>query len=113
MVIEAQAPPLRMDDTGAIRVGGTRVTLDTVIGEFLDGATAESIAEAYPAVSLADVYATIGYYLKHSEPIDEYLRRREASGEQLRRQIESSPDYQPKPPPGDSRRRTHRGRRIL
>ena len=94
MVIEVQSPPLQIDDAGAVRVGGTRVTLDTVIGEFLDGASPESIAETYPAVSLADVYATISYYLRHRDQVDEYLRRREENGERLRRQIESSPDYQ-------------------
>jgi uncharacterized protein (DUF433 family) len=93
MTIESQSPPLAVDADGVIRVGGTRVTLDTVIGAYLDGASAESIAEAYPAVTLADVYGTIGYYLKHRQEIDQYLQQRELEGEKLQRQIESRPEH--------------------
>ena len=70
------------------------VTLDTVVGAFLQGASAESIADDYPAVSLADVYATIGYYLRHRDQIDEYLRGRERDAEQLKQQIEARPEHQ-------------------
>ena len=41
-------------------------SLDTVVGAFCDGATAEEIAEEYPALSLARVYATVAYYLAHT-----------------------------------------------
>lgn len=67
MTIQAEAPPLKMDEHGTIRVGDTRVTLDTVIGEYLNGASAEVIAGAYNTLSLADVYASIAYYLRHRE----------------------------------------------
>ncbi len=52
--------PLTVDDDGVIRVGRTHVTLDTVITAFLDGATAEEIAQQYPSLDLADVYSVIG-----------------------------------------------------
>jgi len=93
MTIEAQSPPLAVDADGVIRVGGTRVTLDTVIGAYLDGASADSIAEAYPTVTLADVYGTIGYYLKHRQELDQYLQQRELEGEKGQREIESRPDH--------------------
>jgi hypothetical protein len=35
--------PLKTDSDGVVRVGNTRVTLDTVIGSFKEGATAEEI----------------------------------------------------------------------
>lgn len=35
--------PLDTDRDGVFRVGGTRVTLDTVVGAFTDGATPEEI----------------------------------------------------------------------
>ena len=54
--------PLTTDDDGVIRVGGTRVTLDTLIAAFTEGATAEEIAQQYPSVRLADIYSVIGYY---------------------------------------------------
>ncbi len=52
--------PLTVDDDGVIRAGRTRVTLDTVIAAFLEGATAEEIARQYPSLDLADVYSVIG-----------------------------------------------------
>jgi len=40
---------------GVVRVGGTRVTLDTVVRAFLRGTAAEGIAQQYRSLSLADV----------------------------------------------------------
>jgi hypothetical protein len=57
MVVAAEAPPLAADAAGVFHVGNSRVTLDTVIGAFCDGATAEEIADQYPAISLGQVYA--------------------------------------------------------
>lgn len=54
-------------------VGGTRVTLDTLVAAFDAGATAEEIAQQYPSVALADVYAVIAYYLLHQPEIQAYL----------------------------------------
>jgi len=57
-------------------VGGTRVTLDTVVGAFQSGASAEEIALHYPALSLDDIYAVIAYYLRNRDDVDNYLARR-------------------------------------
>lgn len=43
--------PLETDADGVVRVGDTRVTLDTIIMAFTDGATAEEIAQQYPSSS--------------------------------------------------------------
>ena len=59
-----------------MRVHGTRVTLETLVAAFVEGATAEEIAQQYPSVSLADVYQVIGYYLRHSAELEPYLARR-------------------------------------
>ncbi len=80
--------PLRTDSQGVIRVGQTRVTLDTVIGAFKQGASPETIASQYPAVTLVEVYAVIAYYLQHPAEIDAYLREREADAEHIRRELE-------------------------
>ena len=65
LVIESEPAPIAADAHGAYRVGGTRVTLDTVIAAFHDGATPEEIVEQYPAIGLDHAYAVIGYYLRH------------------------------------------------
>jgi len=87
-VITAETPPLRVDEQGVIRVGGTRVTLDTIIGAFLDGESPEAIADQYPSVSLSDVYATVTYYLVHRSEVDAYLSRRAAVAMRTQREIE-------------------------
>jgi uncharacterized protein (DUF433 family) len=59
-----------------IRVSGTRVTLDSILLAFNDGATPEEIAQKYPTVPLADIYHLIGYYLRHTREMEEYVRGR-------------------------------------
>ena len=84
-----QSVPLASDADGVIRVGPTRVTLDTVVAAFREGLTAESIVEQYPSLALADVYSVIGYYLNHQQQIDAYLRDREACAVETRKDNES------------------------
>ena len=49
---QLESIPIAEDVGGVIRVGGTRVTLETIIGAFKDGASAEEIACQYPSNSL-------------------------------------------------------------
>jgi hypothetical protein len=65
------------------------VTLDTIVEAFLEGATAEEIAQQYPSLDLADVYAAIAYYLKHRADMDTYLQHRQNQADKVRRQNES------------------------
>ena len=53
-----------------IRVGKTRVTLDRMVAAFQRGDTPEEIARNYDALSLGEVYQTIGYYLAHQTELD-------------------------------------------
>ena len=64
--MQPEAPPLRREDSGAIRVGQTRVLLELVVHAFQDGATPEAIVQGYPTLSLAEVYAVIAYALRPS-----------------------------------------------
>ncbi|MBD2464105.1 DUF433 domain-containing protein [Oscillatoria sp. FACHB-1407] len=89
LLLEREAPPLREDETGAIRVGETRVLLETVIRAFQDGASPESIVHRYSTLSLSDVYNTIGYYLRHQANVEEYLRQREQLADTVRRRLSS------------------------
>jgi uncharacterized protein (DUF433 family) len=81
--------PLETDADGVIRVSKTRVTLDTVITAFKDGATAEEIAQQYPSVPLADVYYIVGYYLHKRDDVETYLSRRTKEAEKLRKENEA------------------------
>lgn len=85
LTIATETIPLVTDVDGVIRVGKTRMTLDTVISAFLDGATAEEITHQYPSLDLADVYLVIGYYLRRRAEVDAYLQRRREQAEKIRR----------------------------
>jgi uncharacterized protein (DUF433 family) len=77
-----------------MRVGNTRVTLDAIVSAFLEGATAEEIAQQYPSLDLADVYAVIGYYLRRCSDVEAYLQQRQQHAEKARKQNESRFDPQ-------------------
>lgn len=87
-LVSSDAAPLKMDATGAVRVGGTRVTLDTIICAFELGFSADEIAEQYPTVPLCDIHSTIGYYLRRKNEVDEYLAERAALAAKLKTEIE-------------------------
>ncbi|MPZ67788.1 MAG: DUF433 domain-containing protein [Pseudonocardiaceae bacterium] len=76
--------PLLTDADGVVRVGRSRVTLDTVVAAFRTGATAEEIAQQYPSVDLVEIYAVITYYLRHRSEVEEYLRARERMAAEVR-----------------------------
>jgi uncharacterized protein (DUF433 family) len=86
---EIDTLPLATDSHGVIRMGGTRVTLETVIAVFNNGASAEEIAHRYSALSLADVYSVIGYYLRHQTDVDTYVSQRESTRQQARQTNEA------------------------
>lgn len=90
MILALESPPLplRLDEHGTVRIGRTRVTLDTVVRAFQNGATAEEILQGYPSLDLADVYAVIGYYLRHELEVDAYLADQSRDAAQVREQIE-------------------------
>lgn len=81
--------PLETDADGVIRVSKTRVTLDTLVTAFSDGATAEEITQQYPSVPLSDVYYIIGYYLRRYAEVEACLSRRRQQAEQIRKENES------------------------
>src|ERR1700733_14132708 len=74
---EPLAIPMQMTDDGVIRVSGTRVTIDPLVACFHEGATPEEMAQQYPVVPLADIYAVIAFYLRKREQVDAYLAQRE------------------------------------
>lgn len=91
---KTQAMPLRLTEDGTIRIAESRVSLDSVLHHYKLGASAEQIAQKFPALELADVYAAIAYYLSHEESVEEYLRQQEAEGDAMQKTIESDPQYQ-------------------
>lgn len=77
--------PLRIDESGTLRVSHTRISLDLIIEAFHQGSTPEQIAARFTTLRLAEVYAVIAYYLQHQEVVDAYLRQRQQAAEEFRR----------------------------
>ncbi len=107
LVIEDTKVPLRLDADAGLRVGNTRVTFDSVIASFEQGAGPEEILEHYPSLRLADIYAVIAFYLAHREEVDAYLASRREEGERIRREHELKHD------PGPFRERLLARKRAL
>jgi uncharacterized protein (DUF433 family) len=62
-------------DADDIRIKGTRVGIETVLDDYLNGVSPEEIVARYRTLTLEQVYATITYYLRNQEEVDEYLER--------------------------------------
>jgi len=80
-------PPLNFDEAGGIRIGQTRVTLDSLLAAYHAGSTPEEIAVQYPILTLTEIYAAITYYLTHPQQVEDYLEERRQMAQQLRTQI--------------------------
>ena len=85
----AQPPPIQADEVGVLRVGGTRVRLETVINAFKSGSAAEEILLKYPSLNLTDIYAVITYYLWSREEVDAYMEERRRQEEAVHRENEA------------------------
>lgn len=87
--LHAEVPPLRVDEGDAVRVGKSRITLDLLVEQYENGMTPEGLVRAYDTLELAEVYAVIGYYLRHRDEVRAYLKRREEEAESIRTKLES------------------------
>lgn len=76
-------------EAGVLRIGRSRVSLDSVIHAFEQGSTPEEIASDYDAISLIEVYATISYYLQNRGEVKKYLARRLVENVGLRSAVEN------------------------
>jgi uncharacterized protein (DUF433 family) len=87
--LQTRPVPLTTDAHGVMRIDDTRVSLDTVIFAFKQGATPEEIVADYSTLNLPDVYAVIAYYLQNRAEVEDYLRQREAQRDEAHREMEA------------------------
>jgi uncharacterized protein (DUF433 family) len=86
-----QIAPLALWEDGSIRIGSSRVPLDTVVHAFTGGTTAEQIQDDFPTLSLREIYGAISHYLEHEDQVEEYLQRRDQEAARVRAEIEDRP----------------------
>jgi uncharacterized protein (DUF433 family) len=75
---------IRRVQGGTLRVGNSRVSLDSVVYAFNRGEGAAEIQDAFDTLSLAEIHAAIAYYLHNKEKVDKYLAKRELEFEKAR-----------------------------
>lgn len=90
-----EAIPIYNDPDGRMRVTGTRVLLDMIVEAYRRGETPEHIVQMYPTLKLDQVFLALGYYMRHRETVDSYIRRMEDEAERLRQDWEA--EHPPKP----------------
>ena len=90
ITLVADPLPLRVDETGVIRVGQSRITLDVLLQYWRLGMSPHEITRGLDTLSLADVHGALAYYYRHQSEMDDYLRRREEEAEKLRQEIETA-----------------------
>ncbi len=91
--------------SGGYAIIGSRVSLESIIVPFLDGASPETLVDEFPTLSLEQVYGAITFYLAHRSDVDAYLKETERLWEEARK---SQP-----PIPAALRERLERVRREL
>ncbi len=79
------------DEHGVLRVGNTRVMLDSVLAAYRAGYPPESIQEQYHALALEEVRGSIDYYLSHQAEVDAYLQRQDALWKEWQARSEARP----------------------
>lgn len=77
---------------GTIRIGKSRIALESVIHHFSLGATAQEIAQKFPSLKLPEIYAVIAYFLDNREEVAEYIQAQETESDKL--QFEIEPKFQ-------------------
>jgi uncharacterized protein (DUF433 family) len=68
---------VRVDEHGVMRIGNSRVMLDSIVAGFEQGHSPETLQQQYPTLSLEEVYGAITYYLAHTDEVHAYLKRQD------------------------------------
>lgn len=62
---------------GGYWIAGTRISLDSVVYAFNQGASPETIKREFPLLTLEEIYGGLTFYLANQAKIDSYLRESE------------------------------------
>jgi uncharacterized protein (DUF433 family) len=89
LALATDPTPIHVDSDGAVRVGQTRVRLESIVYRHQQGDTPEEIHECFPAVPLPDIYVVVAYYLRHKEELDAYIAESEAEADRIQAMIEA------------------------
>jgi uncharacterized protein (DUF433 family) len=84
---EVVSIPLETNEQGVIRVSGTRVSLDSILHAYYEGATAEEIVLRFPTCTIENIYTIISWALNNPDFINHYLETQTVRLDQLENEI--------------------------
>ena len=76
---------------GRLRIEGTRITVNQIVALYKQGYNAEEIADQYPHLTMAQVYAALFHYHTNQEEIEADLAEEKKKAETLEREFRSHP----------------------
>ena len=79
---------VRRTEEGTLRLTGSRVTLASLVHAFWRGETPETSVQAFPSLSLEQVYGATTYYLANKAVVDEELAQLEERWQEGRSEAE-------------------------
>ena len=85
-----EPPPFLPDAHGILRVGGTRVTLETLLGYYTQDASIEDLHRGFPTVPLSELHAVVCYYLRNKAELDVWLAFEASEWNRLRAEDEAA-----------------------
>ncbi len=71
---------------GRLRIEGTRITVNQIVVWYKQGYSPEEIADQYPQLTLAQVYAALAFYHANKEEVEADLTAEKVEAERLERQ---------------------------
>ena len=78
---------------GGFYLAGSRVSLDSVVISFQQGASPESILRSFPTIgSLEKVYGAVTFYLANKQLVEDYLREQSQLWDRTQGQQEPLPE---------------------
>src|SRR2546426_4713329 len=88
----ATAPHIKLDDRGVAWIDETNVkVIEVVLDRLAYGWSPEEIHFQHPGLSLAQIYAALGFYYDHQHEIDVQIAAQEGDVRRLRAEAGESP----------------------
>jgi uncharacterized protein (DUF433 family) len=69
---------VRTDASGAMRVGESDISLDSVLHAWDQGHSPEAIRTQFPGLTLEEIYGAIAWMLGHTDEVAAYVKRQDA-----------------------------------
>ena len=74
---------LEFINPNVIRIKNTRIGIEIILAEYLNGKIPEEIALHYPSLSVEQIYAAITYYWHSQKKMDNYIDDWKKQGEKV------------------------------